>query len=136
MQNRSKKDTSDKGKDPVSEHPRAVYKRLLKRAPREKGYRATYVDGIGFHSAKEAERYKQLCLLEKAGEIEVLELQVAYPLVVNGEHITTYKADFVYYDRKQGRQVIEDAKGHRTERYQFKKKLFEAINKPVKIFET
>lgn len=34
----------------------------------------TLVDGIRFASRKEAARYRELCLLERAGEIQGLQL--------------------------------------------------------------
>jgi hypothetical protein len=112
--------------------------RWLQKQPRVKGARRTYVDGIGFQSKNEAERYKELKLLEKAGEIHTLKLQQRYPLRVNTVLICTYVADFTYFEKlKCGeRFVVEDAKGWKTEGYRFKKKLFEAVNDPLRITET
>ena len=42
------------------------------------GARKTIVDGITFDSKKEANRYRELKLLEDAGEIEKLKMQVAF----------------------------------------------------------
>jgi hypothetical protein len=56
----------------------------------------TEVDGIKFDSKKEATRYGQLRLLEKAGLIGNLRLQVQYPLIVHGVKVGSYVADFVY----------------------------------------
>jgi hypothetical protein len=36
-----------------------------------------------------------------------------------------YKADFEYFDIQQGKVIIEDVKGVKTEVYKLKKKLFE-----------
>lgn len=89
------------------------------------------VDGIVFDSRREAARYKQLKLLERAQEITGLQLQVRYTLIPgfktkNGTTIrkVSYVADFVYYDQRSGRTVIEDVKGYRTPVYNLKKKLF------------
>lgn len=94
----------------------------------------TEVDGIVFASGHEALRYGELKMLEQAGEIDELSLQVPFRLDVDGVHICNYVADFVYRD-KQGRQVVEDAKGMRTEKYQLKKKLMLACHQ-IEILET
>lgn len=95
-------------------------------------YRAvpTIVDGIRFDSKKEALRYGELKLLEKAGEIRDLRLQPAFEIVINGIKVCTYKADFSYKFKGHidGRHpaVIEDVKGFKTPVYRLKKKLVEA----------
>ena len=86
----------------------------------------TVVDGISFHSKAEAARYSDLKLLERAGVIFKLELQPAFPCVVNKKKICVYKADFKYH-LKNGKWVIEDVKGYRTQIYKIKKKLVEAL---------
>lgn len=77
---------------------------------------ATTVDGIRFASEKEANRYGELKLLEKAGKISKLELQVPYKLVVE----ETYLADFRYLEN--GSEVVEDVKGCLTREYKRKRK--------------
>ena len=59
--------------------------------------RRTVVDGISFASAKEARRYGELKLMERAGQISELKLQVRYKLV----QTVTYVADFEYFDTKK-----------------------------------
>jgi hypothetical protein len=78
----------------------------------------TKVDGILFHSQKEARRYSELLLLERGGIIRNLRRQVRYPLVVNDVEVTVYIADFVYEShehRENGdvywKMVHEDVKG-------------------------
>jgi hypothetical protein len=88
---------------------------------------ATTVDGIRFASKKEAARYGELKLLERAGHIDRLELQPAYQLVVDGIKVGVYKADFRYRDKRSGYFVVEDVKGVRTPVYKLKKKLVEAL---------
>lgn len=92
-------------------------------------YRAipTLVDGIRFDSRKEAERYSMLRLLERNGEISNLQLQVSYPIIVSGQKICTYRADFVYADEVTGQVVVEDVKGMVTPVYRLKKKLMLAV---------
>lgn len=88
----------------------------------------TVVDGIAFDSRKEADRYLVLKGMEEDGSIEDLRRQVRYELVpafdVDGKHYRPvyYVADFVY--REDGREVVEDVKGMRTDVYKLKSKLF------------
>lgn len=101
----------------------------------------TTVDGIVFDSKREAARYVELKLLERAGAIKDLRLQVRYELIpafdVDGKHYrpTSYVADFVYVDTKSGEEVVEDCKGFRTEVYKLKAKMF-AHKYGVSIIET
>lgn len=93
------------------------------------------VDGITFHSRKEANRYRELKLLEKAGEITHLGVQPVFVLSVPGFRggmttidIGKYIADFIY-NARQGDgwvDVVEDVKGVRTPVYKLKKKMVEA----------
>src|SRR4051794_11332320 len=92
------------------------------RRPRSKyGNRKTPLDGHVFDSAREARRWSELRLLERAGLIRGLERQVSYPLVVNGVKVCEYRADFRYTEG--GQVVVEDAKGYRTREFILKKKL-------------
>lgn len=85
----------------------------------------TELDGIRFDSRKEAARYSELKLLERAGEIRDLQLQVPFELIPKqeGERACTYVADFVYHMTDTGKMVVEDAKGMRTDAYKIKRKL-------------
>jgi len=85
----------------------------------------TLLDGVVFASKLEARRYGELRLLEWAGQISNLKTQVPFQLVVNGQLVATYTADFTYTD-SQGKQHIEDAKGMLTPVYRLKKKLMRA----------
>lgn len=96
--------------------------------------RKTVVDGIKFDSAKEARRYGELKLLERAGQITGLEIQPSFRLLVNNCLICTYRADFTYQDATKAR-IVEDVKGMKTPVYRLKKKLMLAIH-GVEIFET
>ena len=94
--------------------------------PKKSKYGAvkTEVDGIKFDSKREASRYQELRLLEQAGEIANLRLQVPYILFPKNEHgrALKYIADFVYND-DTGALVVEDAKGHSTDVYKIKRRL-------------
>jgi len=85
----------------------------------------TEIDGFVFDSKKEAQRYQDLMLLERAGEIEVIEIHPFWKLVVNGVLIGRYTADFMY--RENGAVVVEDVKGVRTRDYVLRKKLMKAL---------
>ena len=95
----------------------------------------TEVDGITFHSKKEANRWSELQLLVRAGEIRDLKRQVKYSLDVNGVHICNYYADFTYVDCKTETLVVEDSKGRRIQPYPIKAKLMKACHN-IDIFET
>lgn len=94
----------------------------------------TTVDGIRFHSAKEARRYGELKLLEKAGKIHLLELQPEFELSAKrGGSLGVYRADFRYCECAGGSAncgwidlVVEDVKGFKTPLYRWKKKHVEA----------
>lgn len=91
----------------------------------------TEVDGIVFDSAREAARYRELKLLERAGAIQQLILQPKYTLQdgfkKNGKTYRPihYIADFAYFDNEKRKWIVEDVKGFRTKEYSIKKKLFE-----------
>lgn len=94
-------------------------------APGKYGSRRTEADGYTFDSKKEADRYADLKLRLHAGEIRDLRLQVPYPITINGQVLCRYVADFVYFDVKAGREVVEDVKSPATARkelYRLKKK--------------
>lgn len=83
-------------------------------------------DAGKFDSKWEAERYQQLQLLEKAGEIRDLRAQVSFSLMANDEQVGSYVADAVYFDVKLNRKVVEDAKGCKTPLYRWKARHFRA----------
>lgn len=93
------------------------------------GNKKTVVDGITFDSKHEAERYSQLLLLQRAGVIEQLRLQVPYTLINKNDRgrAVKYIADFVYFDKHHNRTVIEDAKGMRTDVYRLKKRMMSEL---------
>lgn len=85
--------------------------------------KTTTSDGITHDSIKEANRWCELKLLERAGKIRLLQRQVKYALIPKqeGEREVCYIADFVY--QEDGRLVVEDVKGKRTKDYIIKRKL-------------
>lgn len=80
------------------------------------------VDGIKFHSKKEAKRYLVLKQDEADGLITNLKLQPRYPFVIEGVKVCTYIADFSY--DAGGVSFVEDVKGMKTDIYKLKRKLF------------
>ena len=90
----------------------------------------TVIDGIKFDSKKEARRYSELKLMQRAGEIADLQTQVKFVLIpaqrepdsigkrggtIKGaliEREVAYYADFVYKD-KDGKTHVEDVKGYK-----------------------
>ena len=86
------------------------------------------IDGISFDSKKEANRYLELKTLERAGVISNLILQPKFLLqegfVRDGKKYRAifYIADFEYI--KDGKRIVEDVKGMKTDIYKLKKKMF------------
>ena len=110
------------------------------------GARKIVLDGIAFDSKKEANRWAELRILERAGQIEDLRRQVEFVLIPAQyedstdvyqkgpnkgkpkrgkllEHECAYIADFVYRVKETGRTAVEDTKGFRTKDYIIKRKL-------------
>lgn len=108
------------------------------------GNRKVMVDGIVFDSVREARRYKELKALEATGALRDLQRQVKYTLIPEQrdfcneiytrgknkgcfkpgkllEKECSYIADFVYV--RDGKTIVEDTKGFRTEAYKIKRKL-------------
>lgn len=91
------------------------------------------VDGIRFDSTKEAERWQQLQLLEKAGQIHALQRQRPFTLSTVSKRdglerpIGEIVIDFVYRDVDE-QLVVEDVKSEVTKEiplYKWKRKHFE-----------
>jgi len=98
------------------------------------------IDGMRFRSKREAARFQELRLLERAGEIAGLAREVPFILApraqINGRWrpALTYIADSVY-STKDGRMVVEDCKGVRTEGYRIKRHLMKSVH-GIDILET
>ena len=83
------------------------------------------VDGLTFDSIKEANRWQELKLMEKAGEIVGLNRQQKIELIPKTKlyQARYYVADFVYFDKRANITIYEDCKGYRTDIYKLKKAL-------------
>lgn len=85
------------------------------------------VGGEVFDSKREYNRWCELRLLERSGIIRDLQRQVKFRLIDSQktsertERPCYYIADFVYYEN--GKLVVEDCKGMRTDLYILKRKL-------------
>ena len=97
------------------------------------------VDGIKFASRREAKRWGQLQLLHRGGEITDLRRQVKFALIGRDGPILTptgrqahYVADFVYIDRRNGLETIEDSKGAKTPEYSLKRAILAAQGITIK----
>lgn len=86
----------------------------------------TAIDGIVFDSKAEAKHYAMLKLRIAAKEIHSLELQPAYPIVINGVKVCTVKLDFRYMEG--GKHVVVDVKGMDTPVSRLKRKLLKAVH--------
>jgi hypothetical protein len=79
-----------------------------------------------FDSKKELARWNELLLLQRCGEISGLtrdRKQCTFDLHgVDGSVVCRYVGDFCYVEA--GRQVVDDAKGMKTQVYRIKRKLF------------
>lgn len=87
------------------------------------------IDRYVFDSVAEGRRYRELSLLERAGEIKELQLQPKFLLQEafkkNGKTYRKieYIADFMY--KENGKIIVEDVKGMQTDVFKIKHKLFE-----------
>jgi hypothetical protein len=91
----------------------------------------TEVDGITFDSKREAARYGELKLLERAKHLRLLELQPAYSIDIGGRHICKVILDFCYWEG--AKRVAEDVKGKDTPLSRLKRKLVEATYPGTKV---
>lgn len=106
------------------------------------GNQKVVVGGIEFDSKREARRWFELDAMAKAGVIYDLQRQVGFELIPaqyeyferfgkKGQRLKagkrcierkcSYVADFTYW--KDGKRVVEDAKGCKTKEYRLKKKM-------------
>lgn len=113
--------------------PRSDRKLPRPRLTRNKfGAKCCVYEGIRFDSLKEAERWRQLRIMEQGGLIHDLRHHVPYPLLVNGQSLGVYEADFVYRDVETAEVRVEDCKGYKKgavyRLFQWKKKLMLACN--------
>lgn len=89
------------------------------------GNKKVIFNGIKFDSKKEQSRYMELKLLERAGVIEDLKMQVPFTLIDKSKYgrMIKYVADFTY--NENGKYIVEDVKSSATKTplYRLKKRL-------------
>lgn len=98
----------------------------------------TLVDGIVFDSKREAKRYGELKIAEKAGEISKLVLQPQLYAYINDLPFCRFTADFQYVVTATGQEIIEDVKSSGTRKdpaYRLRKKAVELFH-GIQILET
>lgn len=95
------------------------------RKPSKYGARRVTLDGVTFDSAGEANRWRQLQLLAKAGVVKGLgEPHPSFPIMLNGTKVCTVEMDFAYSEN--GQAVVEDWKGFDNQYSRLKRKLLAA----------
>lgn len=110
----------------------AEYRDMLAKPKRNK-YNAQKVeiDGHKFDSKAEARYYVYLKDRAKKGEIYGLELQRPFALIgPDGTLITTYRADFYFYEQAEKRFRVIDVKGGKatqTDAFRMKKRLMKSL---------
>lgn len=104
------------------------YRKLFSKS--KYGAKRVEQDGVVYDSKKEAKRAAILEQWEKYGVITGLRKQVSFELQPGytnnqGQKIRpiTYVADFVY--TREGKLIVEDTKGFKTDVYRIKRKIFE-----------
>ena len=113
-----------------------LYRETLGKVARKRGNKfnavKTLIGDATFDSKREAATWGELLLRQKANEIEQLERQKKFELVVNGVKIASYKADFAFFDVIQRRYRVVDVKSVATAKrrdFVLIKKLMRAIHK-------
>jgi hypothetical protein len=106
------------------------YRAMLKKPRSKYGNQKVVVGGVAYDSKKESRVVTELRLLLARGEIKGLQMQVRFPIIVNGQRICTYVADAVYEDLDGTRHVV-DVKSAFTRKdrvYRLKFKMMKIIN--------
>ena len=119
-----------------------TYRSKIFKASSKYNSKKCVVAGVEFDSKKEAKRYSELILMQRAGIIKELKRQVKFVLIPaqyetyerygkNGKRLkdgkrllekeVAYIADFAYTE--DCKQVVEDTKGFETKDYIIKRKL-------------
>ncbi len=129
----------------TSKEYRELQRKNRKKAnPRSKamskhGNKKVTIDGHVFDSKMEGKRYRELKLLERAGEISDIDLQPRYRLQDSFKYDgTTYRSinytpDFRY--KKNGEVVVEEVKGFADTSYKIRKRLFLFQNPGIIFYE-
>lgn len=117
----------------TSEQYRKHAEKKISKKPKY-GNQKIEVHGVKFDSKREAGRYVELKMMQSAGEIYGLQLQVPFVLApsvkLDGKNkpALRYFADFVYFKTGTNEKTVEDAKGKVTDVYRIKKHLMKSVH--------
>lgn len=85
-------------------------------------------DGQKFKSTLEANFYKRMWVLERAGEVTLIEREIRYELIVNGVFIAAYLLDFrITYATGVVEFIDCKSQPTKTPLYMMKKQLMKAL---------
>ena len=94
-------------------------------------------------SRREAKRCADLHILQRAGEIDELEVGPRFFFEINGRPLVhdngrraVYTPDWRYRRVKDNRAVVEDAKGMRVRDWPLRKALFRACYPDIEVIES
>lgn len=108
----------------------AEYRAQSEKPKRRNKYNAkrVTVDDRTYDSHAEMRFGENLLLLEGAGKVGGVERQRPFKILgPKGELITTYRADFAFWDHEQDRFRVVDVKGVETDVFKIKRKMMRAF---------
>jgi len=87
-----------------------------------------YLDGHAFKNEGEYRRYRGLRELFKEGQIDKLEVNPEYNLIIDGKLITTYTPTFSFFNKlKNQQQVVQVIGKSANQTLELKIRLFEVL---------
>jgi hypothetical protein len=104
--------------------------RIMRSTSKMRNRKVEY-DGYLFDSVKEMERYRDLSLAQRSGDIKLLIVHPQFDITIHGIHICKYVADFSYLSPVTNVRIVEDVKGRESgvpySFFKTKKNLMKAI---------
>lgn len=91
------------------------------------GAKRVSADGESFDSKAEHRHHEALKRRLRLGEIYALSRQPKFPLIVEGEFIGEYRADFAFWDLIEDRFRVQDVKGVVTRDFKRTCKIIKAL---------
>lgn len=89
--------------------------------------RKVRLDGYVFDSIVESERYQELKMMQRAGQIASLTVHPKWPIEISGIRVCFVELDFKYLDNN-GDWRYEDVKGKDTAMSRLKRRMVEAAH--------
>lgn len=109
----------------------AEYRQTKRAAKNKYGAKKVTIDGITFDSKREGAYYTELRQRQILDEVTAVEMQKPYVLKgPDGSVITTYRADFCFFDVTAGRYRVVDVKGGKatqTDVFRLKRKMMKSF---------